>query len=80
MHYQGTINGVYSKDNYVDTGARKALARGDLVTPDDTIDGEVTIQCADGDAISYPLAAVKIAVGGKEIIVHTAITKSLTQI
>ena len=77
VHHRGTINGVYSKDIVVDTGAGKTLVRGDLVTPDDIIDGEVTIQCAHGDAITYPLAAVKIAVGGKEIVVHAAVAKSL---
>ena len=50
----------------------KTLVCGDLVTPDNIIDGKVTMQCTHGDAISYPLAAVKIAVGGKEIIVHAA--------
>ena len=51
--------------------------RDDYVTPDDIIDGEVTIQCAHGDVVTYPLAAVKITVGGKEIIVHAAVAKSL---
>lgn len=77
VHHRETINGVYSKDIVVDTGAGKTLVRGDLVTPDDIIDGEVTIQCAHGDAITYPLAAVKIAVSGKEIVVHAAVAKSL---
>ena len=48
----------------MDTGASKTLVRGDLVTEDDIVDGEVTIRCADGDTVSYPLAVVKISIGG----------------
>ena len=74
---RGVINGVYCMDIVVDTGANKTLVRGDLVTPDDIIDGEVTIQCAHGDSVSYPLAAVKIKLEGKDIITHAAVAKSL---
>ena len=77
VHHHGTINGVYSKEIVVDTGAGKNLVRGDFITHDDIIDGEVTIQCAHGDVVSYPLAAGKITLGGKEIIVHVAVVKSL---
>lgn len=75
--HHGTINGVYSREIVVDTGAGKTLVRGDFVTPDDLIDGEVSIQCAHGDVVSYPLAAVKITIGGKEFIVHAAVAGSL---
>ena len=61
----------------VDTGASKTLVGGDLVTPDDIIDGKVTIQCAHGDTVSYPLAAVKITLDGKDIITHAAVVDSL---
>ena len=74
---RGTINGVYCRDIVVDTGASKTLVRGDLITPDDIVDGEITIQCAHGDAVSYPLAAVKITLEGKDIITHAAVAKSL---
>ena len=76
-YHQGTVNGVYCRDIVVDTGASKTLVRGDLVTPDDIIDGEVTIQCAHGDTVSYPLAAVKITLDGKDIITHAAVADSL---
>ena len=77
VHHHGIINGVYSKQIVVDTGVGKTLVRGDVITPDDIIDGEVTIQCAHGDVVSQSLAAVKITLGGKEIIIHTAVPKSL---
>ena len=77
VHHHGTINGVYLKEIVVHTGVGKTFVRGDFIIPDDIIDGEVTIQCAHGDVVSYPLAAVKITLGGKEIIVHAAVAKSL---
>ena len=76
-YQRGTINGVYCKDIVVDTGASKTLVRSDLVTQDDILEGVVNIQCAHGDIVSYPLAAVKIAVEGKEIIAHAAVAQSL---
>ena len=45
-----------------------ALVHKDLVTDDDILDGEVTIGCAHGDTSSYPLAAININIGGKDII------------
>ena len=76
-YQRGTINGVYCKDIVVDTGASKTLVHSDLVTQDDILEGVVNIQCAHGDIVSYPLAAVKIAVEGKEIIAHAAVAQSL---
>ena len=74
---RGTINGVYCRDILVDTGASKTLVRGDLVTEDDIVDGEVTIRCAHGDTLSYPLAIVKISIGGKDMIIQAAVSDSL---
>ena len=65
---QGTINGIYCTDILVDTGATQTLVHKDLVTDDDILDGEVTIGCAHGDTSSYPLAAININIGGKDII------------
>ena len=76
-YQRGTINDIYCKDILVDTGASKTLVRGDFVTEDNILDGEVTIKCAHGDTISYPLAAVKITIGGKEIITEAAVSDTL---
>ena len=65
----GTVNGVYCTDILVDTGATQTLVRKDLVADDDILDGEVTIRCAHGDTASYPLAVVKITIGGKDPII-----------
>ena len=73
----GTINGVYCTDILVDTGATQTLVRKDLVTDDDILDGEVAIRCAHGDTSSYPLAAVKIHIGGKDIITTAGVSSTL---
>lgn len=61
----------------MDTGASKTLVRGDFVTEDDILDGEVTTKCAHGDTLSYPLAAVRITIKGKEIITEAAVSDIL---
>ena len=73
----GTINGTYCTDILVDTGATQTLVHSGLVTNDDILDGEVTIRCAHGDTSSYPLAAVKINIGGKDIITTAGVSSTL---
>ena len=38
------------------------------MTDDDILDGEITIRCAHGDTASYPVAVIKINIGGKDIV------------
>ena len=64
---RGTVNGTYCPDIVVDTGATQTLVHKRLVTDEDILDTEVTIKCAHGDTVAYPLAAVKITLGGKDI-------------
>jgi hypothetical protein len=52
--HRGTIDGEGDYCRY------KTVVCVDFVTPDNIIDGEVTIQCAHGSVVSYPLAAVKM--------------------
>ena len=61
----------------MDTGATQTLVRKGLVADDDIVDGEVTIRCAHGDTVSYPLAVVKINIGGKDIITTAAVSSTL---
>ena len=77
VHCRGTINGIVCSDILVDTGATKTLVRGDLVSDDDILDGEITIRCAHGNIVSYPLAVVKINIGGKDIITQAAVSSTL---
>ena len=77
VYHNGTINGIFCKDILVDTGANKTLVRGDLVQPADVTDKSVTIHCAHGDSVSYPLARVKIELGGRQIAVEAAVAGRL---
>ena len=74
---RGIINGVYSNDILVDTGATQTLVRKELVTDDHILDAEVMIHCAHGDTASYPLAAVKITIGGKDIITTAGVSSTI---
>ena len=76
-HRHGIVNGVYCPDIIVDTGATQTLVRKELVTPDDILDEEVIIRCAHGDTTSYPLAVVKINIGGKDILTTAAVSSTL---
>ena len=74
---QGTMNGVYCTNILVDTRATQTLIHKDLVAKDDILDGEITIRCAHGDTASYPLAVVKIGVGGKDFITTAGVSSTL---
>ena len=73
----GTVNGVYCSDILVDRGATQTLVHKKLVADDDILDGEVTICCVHRDTASYPLAVVKINIGGKDIITTAAVSDTL---
>ena len=47
-----------------------------LVADDDVLDDEVTIQCAHGDSVSYPLAVVKINIAGKDIVTTATVSST----
>ena len=46
------------------------------MSDDDPLDGEIAIQCAHGD-ISYPMAAIKINVGCRQIITQVVVCNTL---
>ena len=71
------VNRVYCPNILMDTGATQTLGHNGLVADDDIVDGEVTIRCAHGDAVSYPVAVVKINIGGKDIITTAAVSSTL---
>ena len=77
VHRRGTINGIVCSDILVDTGATKTLVQGDLVSDNAILDGEITIRCAHGDIVSYPLAVVQNNIGGKDIITQAAVSSTL---
>ena len=74
---RGIINGVFCNDILVDTGTTQTLVHKELVIDDDILDSEVMIRCAHGDTASYPLAAVKVTISGKDIIITAGVSSTL---
>ena len=74
---RGIINGVFCNDILVDTGATQTIVCKELVTDDDILDGKVMIHCAHGHTASYPLAAVKMTIGGKDFITTAGVSSTL---
>ena len=46
------------------------------MTDEDVLD-TVDIKCAHGDTVSYPLAGIKITIGGKDIITTASVSSTL---
>ena len=69
------------KDIQLDTGCSRTVVRSDLIDKRKIVDGEfVTIQCAHGDTVSYPLAQVELRVEGRPITVEAAISDKLPRV
>ena len=64
-------------DIMLDTGATRTLVRRDLVPAEKMVDGDVSICCAHGDTVVYPLAQVEIAVDGTCYSVEAAVSDKL---
>ena len=75
--HKGTVNGIFTQDIVVDTVANKTLVHRKFVTPADMVEGEITISCAHGDSVSYPLAAIQVSLGGRDLLVHVGVVDKL---
>ena len=57
----------------LNTGCSKTLVRKELIQKKKVLEGEaVTIQCAHGDTVLYPVAKVQMSVDGKVVDVKAA--------
>ena len=66
------------KDIQLDTGCSRTVVRSDLIDKKKIVDGQfVTIQCAHGDTVSYPLAQVELEVEGRPVTVEAAVSDTL---
>ena len=66
-----------SAGHLLDTGASTTIVRRDLV-PEEKITGEeISIRCAHGDTIVYPLAEIEIGIGGRSFTVEAAVVEKL---
>ena len=73
---KGSINGVPCKI-LLDTETNQSLVHSDFVTKEDIIDEHTTIRCMHGDEVTYPLAVVKVGIGGKDVIMNAAVSNTL---
>ena len=79
VYRRGRVNGIPVEDIVLDTGASRTLVREDLVPPQAIREGSsVTIRCAHGDTVTYPLAQISISVGSQqEMVVTAAVSRTL---
>ena len=62
----------------LDTGCSKTLVYKDLVPADKDMEGDVvTIKCAHGDTVLYPIANVTLVVDGLQVQVEAAVSETL---
>ena len=73
------VNGMPVEDILLDTGATRTLVREDLAPTRSRVDGKVTMRCAHGDSVTYPLAETHISlrVAGRELTLTAAVSKTL---
>ena len=73
----GVVDGTCVEDIMLDTGSSRILIRADLLHTEKLVEGEISIRCAHGDIITYPLAKVKIEIGGEHFIVEAGVVDKL---
>ena len=65
-------------DLVLDTGCSQTMVRRDLVPEARKLEGEaVTVRCAHGDTVVYPLADVQLKVAGTHFTVRAAVADCL---
>ena len=78
MSRGGSVEGQAVKSILLDTGCSKTLVRRDLVPEGRLVDGKaVTIRCAHGDTVLYPVANVTMEVEGIPLRVEAAVSDTL---
>ena len=62
----------------LDTGCSRTMVRRELVHPEKLLEGEaVTIRCAHGDMVLYPLAKIGMEVNGHHLDMEVAVSDTL---
>ena len=75
---KGVVEGKDVADIVLDTGCSRTMVRRDLVREEKHLDGEaVTVRCAHGDTVLYPLAEVEIELDGVRVRVKAAVADRL---
>ena len=74
----GQVEGIQVNQIVLDTGCSRTMVRRDLVTGHKLIEGDaVTIRCAHGDIVLYPVAQLELQVDGVPVCVEAAVSESL---
>ena len=74
------MEGQFVEDIVLDTGCSRTLVRGDLVSKENLILGRaITVQCAHGDVVMYPVASVEIEIQGNTFTVEAGVSDRLPQ-
>ena len=74
----GKVEGKSTDDILLDTGCSRTMVHTDFVMPGSVSKTQqVTIRCAHGEAVSYPIAAVNMEIDGVRIRVKAAVCKTL---
>ena len=75
---EGLVEGQAVTDILLDTGCSQTLVKSDLVPTAKRVEGDaVTIRCAHGDTVLYPLAEVEMVVDGIPLQVEAAVSDTL---
>lgn len=75
---RGAVEGKMVSDIVLDTGCSRTMVRKELVDGEKTMVGQaVTVRCAHGDTVLYPLAQVELNVEGIAVQVEAAVSDSL---
>ena len=78
LRKQGLVEGKRAKSILLDTGCSRTVVLEKFVPREKILEGEaVTICCAHGDTVLYPLAEVDIEVDGRRLTVEAAVSKTL---
>ena len=78
MYRNGSVEGRQVEGILLDTGCALTMVRKELVPEEKILMGDaVTIRCAHGDTVLYPLAALELEVDGISIPVEAAVSESL---
>ena len=72
------VEGIQVNQIVLDTGCSRTMVRRDLVPGHKLIEGDaVTIWCAHGDTVLYPVAQLELQVNGVPVCVEAAVSESL---
>ena len=74
----GLVEGREVQDILLDTGCTRTMVHANLVPPGKILEGDtVTIMCAHGDIVLYPLAKVDMEMDGLQVNVEAAVSGRL---